>query len=315
MFFESVFKGLNHWWRYLVVIVVAALGYIIGQLPLTFALLRSINSNPDLGLDDIQEFQSNPDFGIYGINSNMGFALLLVMFIGAFTALYFIFRPMHGRSFKTLITGAPKINWNKIFFGFGFWILLTLAFEMINYFIDPGNYTFQFQFKMFIPLLLISIFLLPVQTSLEEIFFRGYLMQGFGLLAKNKWVPLIITSILFGLVHSMNPEIRQFGYGTMQAYYISAGLFLGIITIMDDGLELALGVHAATNFAGSVFFGYEGAAIRTESLFTTQEINANLLTVVFLACAIVFVMTCKYLFNWGSFRQLIGPIAKPEEIV
>jgi len=143
---------------------------------------------------------------------------------------------------------------------------------------------------------------------MEELFFRGYLLQGIGLLVKNRWIPLIITSILFGLIHSSNPEIEKFGFWTMQVYYLSAGLLLGVVTLMDDSLELALGVHAATNFIGAVLVGYDGAALQTDSLFKTETMNATWMTQGFIIAAIIFILICKKKYNWGSFNRLLLPI-------
>jgi len=50
-------------------------------------------------------------------------------------------------------------------------------------------------------LVVIGTILIPIQTSTEEYIFRGYLMQGFANLAKNKWFPLIMTSVIFGAMH------------------------------------------------------------------------------------------------------------------
>lgn len=313
-YFENAFKGLNDWWRYIVVLIVIFLGYTIGQIPLSLALLRAINEDgATVGTEELENFNSNPDFSVFGINSNMGFTLLLVMFVAALTAFFFIFRPLHQREFRSLVTASSKIKWGKIIYGFTFWMALSLAFELVAYAMAPESYTFRFQWNLFIPLLIISLLILPIQTSMEELLFRGYLMQGFAIATKTKWIPLIITSLLFGLIHSMNPEISEFGYGVMQVYYISAGLVLGIMTIMDDGLELALGVHAATNFTGAVFLGYEGAAIQTESLFVTSELNPQLMTAGFMIISVIFLLVTKYKYNWGSFSAIFEKVEKPDE--
>ena len=60
--------------------------------------------------------------------------------------------------------------------------------------------------KPFLILSLIVIFLIPIQTSWEEYVFRGYLMQGIGGIIKNKWIPLLTTSLLFGFLHYWNPR-------------------------------------------------------------------------------------------------------------
>jgi len=310
-------------------------------------------------------------------------------FVAALVVFYFVFKPFHGREFNSLSTPVGKLKWGKIFFAFFVWMGLSLVIEGINYYLSPGDYSWNFKLNTFLPLLALCILVLPLQTSFEELFFRGYLMQGigtahikkviavvisalltygsklvispiinnnlsglslhydeantagiismatnftllliFGLLCfisfriirsmdlsqfKNyKVVPLIITSVLFGLIHSANPEIEKFGFGTMQLYYITAGLMLGIMTIMDDGLELALGTHAATNFTGAVFVGYDGAALSTDSLFTSHALNAQTMTYAFIALAIVFLITLKVKYNWTSFTKVFEEIHKPD---
>jgi len=366
------------------VTIVVGIGYMIGQLPLAMAITRSASDNPDITKSTLEEFSTNPDFTMFGINSNMGFALLLLMFVGALTAFYFIFKPVHDREFKTLVNPYSKIRWNRIFQAFFLWLFMSMILEVVAYFLYPDNYTFHFQWNTFIPLLIISILILPIQTSTEELFFRGYIMQGTGLtplykllsiigsiiiamvlyssisklgftnvlddsvlliiikktgllaalilislglnyfiitiveglklsqnhflMKRTKWMPLIISSVLFGLIHAMNPEIEKFGFGIMQTYYISAGLVLGIMTIMDDGLELALGVHAATNFSGAVFVGYSGAAIQTESLFKTNDVNPVLLLFFFIIISICFLLYMKHKYQWGSFSKLFSSI-------
>ena len=70
---------------------------------------------------------------------------------------------------------------------------------------------------------------------------RGYLLQGIGITTKSRFLAFTIPSILFGLLHFANPEIDKLGNTFIFAYLIM-GFFLGLITLMDEGLELALGM-------------------------------------------------------------------------
>lgn len=308
MFFKIATEGNNAVWKYPLMILIVFFAYSLGQMPLVGVLLYKMSQSTELGTDAVADFMANPNFLNFGIDQNVGFLLLLLMFVVAFVAFYFLFPAMHQRSFKTLITYKDKIDWGKILFAFGFWLSLGLAMEAVMYFLHPEAYSFHFSLKHFLPLLLLSIFVLPIQTSMEELIFRGYLMQGIGLATKTRWIPLIVTSVLFGLIHSANPEIAKFGFWTMQAYYVMAGLLLGIITLMDDSMELALGVHAATNFIGAVFVGYDGAAIQTYSLFNTEFLDTTYMIVGFLCAALIFVFICKSKYNWGSFGKLFSPL-------
>lgn len=300
MFFQNVRKGRQEWYLYLMTILLVVLGYIMGQFPMTAALFYQMDRVPEIGMDEFERFQENPDFSLFQIPANLGFILILFIFVFAITGLYVGIRFLHKRSFVSLIRWAGHIDWRRIAWGFLFWLGLSLAFEAASYFLDPGNYRFETPGLSFIWLLLLSFLLLPVQTSFEELFFRGYIMQGIGYALRNKWLAWLISSLVFMSVHLMNPEISEYGLLNMIPYYLVAGLFLGYITIMDDRLELALGVHAATNFFGAVFVSYEGAALQTDALFTVTEVNALYLGFIFLVFSLVFIFFAHKTFGWKS---------------
>ena len=300
MFFQNAKKGRREWFLYVMTIVLVAFGYIVGQLPMTAAIYYQMNRNPGMGIEEFNRFQENPDFSLFQIPSLAGFLLLLLIFVFALSGLYLGLRYFHNRSFTSLISWSQKIDWNRILWSFGFWLGLSILFELFMYLYQPGDYHFHRPGWSFVLLMLISLTILPIQTSFEDLLFRGYLMQGIGFALRSKWTAWVITSLLFAAVHSMNPEIREYGLLNMLPYYIIAGLFLGYITIMDDRLELALGVHAATNFFGAVLVSYEGAAIQTEALFTVNQVYALALGLVFLVFSILFSIFAHYKFKWKS---------------
>ncbi len=111
---------------------------------------------------------------------------------------------------------------------------------------------------------LISVVLIPFQSALEEWIFRGYLMQGFATLTKSRLLTLVLTSVIFGSLHLFNPEIDQLGYGLL-AYYIGTGFFFGIISLMDEGIELAIGFHVANNLLTAILVTADWTAFQTAS--------------------------------------------------
>jgi membrane protease YdiL (CAAX protease family) len=74
--------------------------------------------------------------------------------------------------------------------------------------------------QTFVGLALISLFLIPLQTTCEEVLFRGYLLQLFGANFKKGWIPLVMTGLVFGLLHGSNPEVAKIG-NILMIYYIS----------------------------------------------------------------------------------------------
>jgi hypothetical protein len=154
----------------------------------------------------------------------------------------------------------------------------------------------------------VSILFIPFQAAFEEVIFRGYLMQGFAALLRNRWFPLIMTSVLFGLLHTFNPEVKEFGFLTMMPQYIVFGLIFGCITILDDGIEATMGAHAANNIFLCIMVTSESSALQTPSLYQQNNIHPWTEFSALLTSGIVFILILKTIFGWGSFSLLFKKI-------
>ena len=139
-------------------------------------------------------------------------------------------------------------------------------------------------------------------------------MQGLGVIAKNRWFPLIMTSVVFGLMHYANPEVEKLGMIIM-VYYIGTGLFLGIMTLMDEGLELALGFHAANNLFTALLVTADWTAFQTHSVLRdTSEPSAGvdiLVPVLVIFPIVLLVFSKKY--GWSNWKEKL--FGKIEEVV
>jgi hypothetical protein len=179
----------------------------------------------------------------------------------------------------------------------------------------PEDYVYNFKLMPFLILCLVAIIFIPLQTSFEEYLFRGYLMQGIGVVTRRKWIPLISTSLIFGLLHIANPEIEQLGY-ILMVYYIGTGLFLGIITLMDEGMELALGFHAANNLFTALLVTADWTAFQTHSIFKdisepeTAGFFDVFMPVLIVFPIVLFIFSKKYKWtNWND--KLFGRVNEP----
>ena len=144
---------------------------------------------------------------------------------------------------------------------------------------------------------------MPFQTSFEELFFRGYLMQGFSFLFRNQWPALLVTSVLFALMHSWNPEAEKFGFWTMFPYYCSFGLLLGYIALQDKSLEISLAVHAANNMFSSLFLTFEGSALETDALLVQKTMDPARMMPFYMASMLLFLVICSLVFGWWKKKE------------
>jgi len=311
-FFEAAYLGDNQFWRYLVVLLLVILGYFIGQLPFLVTAVYQTTTGA-IDADTLQQFQETADMGILGLDYNVGLFLLLLAFAVGLVFLCLGVQFVHRRSWKTMVNYAGRFNFSKILYGFAFWLFLAFLAEVPFLIMHSESYEFQFEPVRFFVLLIIALSILPLQTTMEEFFFRGWLMQGFGLVFGARIFPLLVSSLLFGLIHMANPEVANYGLVNMMTYYIMAGLFLGLITILDDSLDLALGVHFATNFYAAVFVTYEHAALKTWALFRyTEELNVGAMNIAFFVLALVFILLASKKFNW-DFNIVFQKVVKPKD--
>ena len=180
---------------------------------------------------------------------------------------------------------------------------------LVAYLYDPSMYEFNFKPESFIYLLLIAIILLPFQTSFEEYFVRGYLLQGIGITTKSRFLALLIPTFLFALLHLANPEVDKMGYGFLGAYFIM-GLVWGVCTLMDDGLELALGMHYGNNFVGILLMTADWTVLQTDSVLKyVGEPNMSMMFVTSIPLQILILIYFSKKYNWVNWREkLFGSV-------
>jgi len=298
-YIQQAYRGLNDFWRYLIGIFLVLIGWqFIGMLPLV--LVGFFYSK------NFEEFQqsANTNFMHLGIDKNLLLFLVLFSFVIGLLTLFFVVKRMHKREITSLITARKKVDWHRVFFSFLLWFFISLLMLILSYFTNPSDFQWNFKSIPFIILVLLSFLMMPLQTSFEELLFRGYLMQGLGVLFKNAWLPLIFTSAIFGLLHGANPEVEKLG-NWIFIYYIGTGLFLGLLTLLDDGTELALGFHAANNIVAAVFVTQSWVVFQTDALFVSNsEPTLGLETffpVLVLYPILLFIFAKKY--RWKNWKE------------
>lgn len=131
----------------------------------------------------------------------------------------------------------------------------------------------------------------------------------------RKWVPLLFTSVIFGVLHAANPEVEKLGYISM-VYYIGTGLILGIMTLMDEGMELALGYHAGNNILTALLVTTDWSALQTDAIFVdTSEPSAGFFDIVFPVIVIypIFLFILAKIYKWKNWKEkLFGIVPDPE---
>ena len=280
----------------------------IGALPLLVGLLFKSLSNHEI----FSLLAANPnDYSVMDFTSNTLLVLMLFPFIAGLAAFILLVKPLHSRTIRAVINGTSRIRWNRFFISLLIWLGLSALYFLFYLKVDPQNFSFNNKSVSIIILAVISFALIPFQAAFEEILFRGYLMQGFTALLSNRWFPLVMTSVLFGLIHGLNPEVKEYGFLTMMPQYILFGFIFGIITILDDGIEAAIGAHTATNAFLCIMVTNKSFALQTAALYEQHRIYPWVELAALLVVGLVFILILKMIFGWKSFSLLFSDVEKP----
>lgn len=308
MFIAQAFNYKHDFWRYIIGVIMVLAGVFIGQIPLTAALFMELGVAETVTLTESQMMTA--------LDSNYFLFLMLLSFAIALGFLFIAVKQVHGQTLRSLTTSRNKIDWSRFWFAFALVSVFIIITTVGDYYSNPQDYQWNFELIPFLILLVIAVIFVPLQTSFEEYFFRAYLMQGIGVLARNRWLPLVITSIIFGGLHFFNPEVTKLG-NIIMIYYIGTGFMLGIMALMDEGIELSLGFHAANNLLTALLVTADWTAFQTNSIFKDiSEPSAGwdvLIPVLGIYPLFLFIMAKKY--KWTNWKEkLFGRVEKPEII-
>lgn len=309
---ECVTAQKSQWYWYLLVIFICFMATnTVGAIPLFIILITQWIQNPK-PLTDINSFSQESMMS--GIDSNLYLASMAFSFVVFLAVAIWIIKMFHGRSWTEVINGTKRVRWSRFFVGLAVWGVLQVGSFAINYMTDPNNFEFRFEPVRFIFLTLITLMMIPIQSSCEEFVFRGYLAQGVASWTGSRLWALLIPSVLFALLHSANPEVTKYGFGVMMANYFLIGLTFGLISLLDDGIELAMGAHSINNILGSMLMTYEGSALRTDALFKAKIINPGEDLFIAVISSIVFIGILAFIYKW-KFGILTRRVSPPSPVL
>lgn len=296
-YFELAKIGDNSVMKYIGTILLLASTLIgFGQLPLMFALMSK-----GISVNDMEKM-SGVDMRLL-LGNNMFIIVQLIPFVILLIFLLFAVRKLHNRPILSLFTIRPEIDVKRIFFAFGTWSI----FLFISLFLaikSGADLKWNFNPNTFVMLVGISFFIIPLQTTFEELFFRGYLIQSFGRRFKAPLIPMLMSGVIFGLMHFSNPEVKVLGTAIL-GYYILTGIFTSLMAVMDEGVELGIGFHAANNIFGCLIVTNHWQVFQTDALWmdmSEPKVGLDLvITLLVFFPLMLFVFSKKY--KWKSLKQ------------
>ena len=227
----------------------------------------------------------------------------ITFLIGA-ASFYFFLKILHNKNLLKVLTERIQFDYKRSLFGLNTFFLFAVIPLATTLLTNTSELKLRGDVPDLLLITLIALIFVPIQAGLEEAFFRGYLLQGFSLLFKSRVLILIITSSLFAFLHLMNPEPWSYGIGTYLISVFLVGMFMGLITLIDGGIELAVGIHIANNLWVHLIVGLEDSVIPSSSLFITPNQNVDMIPTIIFSMSQYALLTFVFAFKYKWFDKL-----------
>ena len=295
-FIDKAKDGNNSFSSYLLGIVLIISVYLLGS----YFLILDLQWN--FGIESFDGISQKEIVRILGNNRFLAWLIIPFLFVALFLIIHTKF--VHKRTVLSIFSGRKTFDWKRVLFSFSLLFSVLSLFLFIQY-LSSDSLIFQFDLQKFIPLFFIAIFLLPIQTSCEELLFRSYILQGIKMRTKKNSVAVLISGLMFGAIHIGNPEIAKIGYHII-VYYMLVGVFLALVSLFDNGIELALGYHAANNIFAALMVTNNWQAFQTDAVFMDNADPGNglqtIIGVLVILPLIFFIFYKKY--KWHSLKEM-----------
>lgn len=247
-------------WHWLLGTVVIVVVWQIGGVALILGAADFFN----VPVEDLETF---PDVAPW-----KAAVITLVSFVPLFLVVPLLYLVLLRTRAKELITSRQKISPMRIWHGFLAMTALIVPLTAIDLFLNGDEYRYTFDWVIFWPYLIVALTLLPIQTTAEEFFFRGWLLRWNSSGRWPVWAVVALNSSLFALPHMLNPEVKDF-YLLAFLYFTSMGAMLTLATLRDKSLELAIGAHFANNLIAGILVSYQDSALPSAALFMSGELD------------------------------------------
>lgn len=284
-FLKQSFKGLNHWSRYAIILGVFLTPFLSGF---------------------IKNSIIKPLLPFFNDDASTQFAIKQFKYV-LLTALFLIlFKIIHKRDYKTLLTARKEFDFLRFWFSFSIWGVLLMLALTTKVILNPDVYEWNFKLVPFFKLFLLLILLLPFRAFFTAIFTNSYILQTLTKVTKRPWVSLIIAVTLFTALMFVNNKnaIINSNY-QLVFYYLMLGLMLYLIVILDEGIEIISGVFLVSMFISRLFITYSTNKTLLDTIFIKQGSRDIILfayIIPFICCPLFFLILCR-VYKWSNWKE------------
>ena len=306
-YLQQASLGKRSYFRYILTITILfALIPLVGQI--AYKVGMSLVGIPASELKNYTLAQSRDLMG-----KNLFLIVNLLPFVALFFAMLLAIKYIHKRPILSIFTARPEVDWKRFFLSFGLFGLI-LGLGLVHSLLTTNTMHWNYKPDSFWMLLGLSFFMLPLQTAFEELMFRGYFLQGSIRLFRKPIVSALLSSFLFAVLHFENPEVVKLGE-VIVIYYFACGLFMSLLTVLDNGLELSLGFHTVNNIFGTLIITNDWQVFQTDALFidTSTPVIGWDLWIIVLVCFPLLLFIFHKIYKWKTWSEVLFETVELDE--
>ena len=147
---SGLVNGFNKGWMYLTTILLLIIGYLLFQSIIFYPLINLLKQNGYSETEILSNAHLLFNSEALKLDRNWVILIELGMFVFAFIGFFIGLKKIHNKSLTSVLTGFQKFRINRVGFAFLIWGLLLLFSVIINYILNPADFTFQFNLQGFI---------------------------------------------------------------------------------------------------------------------------------------------------------------------
>ena len=173
---------------------------------------------------------------------------------------------------KSLFTRSSRSFSSEVFQGAAVMAALLIVAGLPDLLINSDDYKWTFDASRFLPYLFVAATLIPMQTTAEEVFYRGWIQQRLENGRRSIWFVSLASAALFALPHLGNPEVNGELFLAVLGYGAS-GFMFAWVTMRDKSIGVAVGAHAANNILAGLLVSTADSALPAASIWTTPSVS------------------------------------------
>lgn len=203
--------------------------------------------------------------------SRLGFAAMLLTLGFIWPGVWIVIRLLHKRKLRTLLGATGRLAWGSFGRAFVATVVVAGLVSLVTLFTEAKIERTDISLVRWLIALPFLAILLLIQTSAEELLFRGYLLQTLAARFRAVFVWAILPAAVFAAMHwapGAQPWMNGMAVFSIFVFAMSAV----VLVRLTGNLGAAMGMHFGNNLVALLFVS-SGSASQSFAFYVTPSIE------------------------------------------